>query len=228
LDPESTKCQRDAVVALEALAFTHENPVLVTDSLQGDEVLTFIGAQWDPDCRRAAVGLLSLVAKDNPQIALRSVELIAELLQCQDATAARRAADVLLKFAGANPQVCIQIAKVNVLEALLNLQPSDMEYREKLISTLILFCQSGGDEYSQVYKTTLSINSSHLNAEHIYQTGNGDVSIVHSTEIVQVLKVLLRVFRASQRRTHQFGWKIELKFLVCKSAWELHSESPDP
>ncbi|KAH9549806.1 hypothetical protein CY35_10G038900 [Sphagnum magellanicum] len=149
LDPESTKCQRDAVVALEALAFTHENPVLVTDSLQGDEVLTFIGAQWDPDCRRAAVGLLSLVAKDNPQIALRSVELIAELLQCQDATAARRAADVLLKFAGANPQVCIQIAKVNVLEALLNLQPSDMEYREKLISTLILFCQSGGDEYSQ-------------------------------------------------------------------------------
>ncbi len=178
MDPESTKCQRDAVVALEALAFTSENPVLVTDSLQGDEVLTFIGAQWDPDCRRAAVGLLSLVAKDNPQIALRSVELIAELLQCQDATAARRAADVLLNFAGANPQVCIQIAKVNVLEALLNLQPNDMEYREKLISTLILFCQSEGDKYSQVYKTTLSINSSHLNAEHIYQTGNGDVSIV--------------------------------------------------
>ncbi len=178
MDPESTKCQRDAVVALEALAFTPENPVLVTDSLQVDEVLTFIGAQWDPDCRRAAVGLLSLVAKDNPQIALRSVELIADLLQCQDATAARRAADVLLNFAGANSQVRLQIAKVNVLDALLNLQPSDMEYREKLISTLILFCQSGGDEDSQVYKTTLSINSSHLNAEHIYQTGNGDVSIV--------------------------------------------------
>lgn len=178
MDPESTKCQRDAVVALEALAFTSENPVLVTDSLQGDEVLTFIGAQWDPDCRRAAVGLLSLVAKDNPQIALRSVKLIADLLQCRDAIAARRAADVLLNFAGANPQVCIQIAKVNVLEALLNLQPNDMEYREKLISTLILFCQSEGDKYSQVYKTTLSINSSHLNAEHIYQTGNGDVSIV--------------------------------------------------
>ncbi|CAM6018234.1 unnamed protein product [Sphagnum balticum] len=149
LDPESTKCQRDAVVALEALAFTPENPVLVTDSLHVDEVLTFIGAQWDPDCRRAAVGLLSLVAKDNPQIALRSVELMADLLQCQDATAARRAADILLNFAGANSEVCLQIAKVNVLDALLNLQPSDMEYREKLISTLILFCQSGGDEYSQ-------------------------------------------------------------------------------
>lgn len=178
MDPESTKCQRDAVVALEALAFTPENPVHVTDSLQVDEVLTFIGAQWDPDCRRAAVGLLSLVAKDNPQIALRSVELIADLLQCQDATAARRAADVLLNFAGTNSQVRLQIAKVNVLDALLNLQPSDMEYREKLISTLILFCQSGGDEVPQVYKTTLSINSSHLNAEHIYQTGNGDNSIV--------------------------------------------------
>jgi hypothetical protein len=143
-----------------------------------DEVLTFIGAQWDPDCRRAAVGLLSLVAKDNPQIALRSVQLIADLLQCQDATAARRAADVLLNFAGANSEVHLRIAKMNVLDALLNLQPSDMEYREKLISTLILFCQSGGDEYYQVYKTTLSINSSHLNAEHIYQTANGDVSIV--------------------------------------------------
>ncbi|CAM6064513.1 unnamed protein product [Sphagnum tenellum] len=149
LDPESTKCQRDAVVALEALAFTPENPVFVTDSLHVDEVLAFIGAQWDPDCRRAAVGLLSLMAKDNPQIALRSVELIADLLQCQDATAARRAADILLNFAGANSQVRLQIAKVNVLDALLNLQPSDMEYREKLISTLILFCQSGGDEYSQ-------------------------------------------------------------------------------
>jgi hypothetical protein len=101
--------------------------------------------------------------------------LIADLLQCQDATAARRAADVLLNFAGANSQVRLQIAEVNVLDALLKLQPNDMEYREKLISTLILFCQSGGDEYSQVYKTTLSINSSHLNAEHIYQTGNGNL-----------------------------------------------------
>jgi hypothetical protein len=223
LDPESTKCQRDAVVALEALA--PENPVLVTDSLQVDEVLTFIGAQWDPDCRRAAVGLLSLVAKDNPQIALRSVELIADLLQCQDATAARRAADVLLNFAGANSQVRLQIAKakVNVLDALLNLQPSDMEYREKLISTLILFCQSGGDKDSQVYKTTFSINSSHLNAEHIYQTGNGDVSIVtcntlnrDCTATKSPVERFLEHFRGAP--TNLVG-KL-LKFLVCKSAWE--------
>jgi hypothetical protein len=40
-----------------------------------NEVLTFIGAQWDPDCRRAAIGLLNLVAKDNPHIALKTLHL---------------------------------------------------------------------------------------------------------------------------------------------------------
>jgi hypothetical protein len=161
LDPGSKKCQSDSVVALEALAFTLENPVLVTDSLQVDEFLTFLGADWDLKCRRAAVGLLSLVTKDNPQIPLSSVGLIADLLECQDATASQRAADILLKFAGVNSQVRMQIAEGNILDALLKLQPNDMNYRKKLTSTLILFCQSGGHEYFQVNETTLSISSLH-------------------------------------------------------------------